>query len=103
MKFDTIIDTTPKQASFEVHRSKTGNPCILGNTGTGGSFSLKVIRVSGGRETIYPLPVRDLCLYEVAVGDTIVITEDKDGTFVMRPFCVQKITDEHVVAVWPAQ
>ena len=80
-----------------------GIPCIIGNAsermGDDETYFRVVFQSSGEREMMHPLPVRDLCLYEVAVGDFITMMERVDGTLYVNAYYVQQITDRYVVAI----
>ena len=91
-----------QRISFERH-NVDGTPCIIGNASehmsNDAAFFVAVFSAAGGRTTILPLPVRDLCLYEVHEGDFISVMERVDGTLFVDSYFVVSITDTHIQAI----
>ena len=91
-----------KRAAFERH-DVDSMPCIIGNAsermGDDATFFVAVFSAAGGRTTMHPLPVRDLCLYEVHEGDFIGVMERVDGTLFVDSYFVKSITDTHILAI----
>ena len=92
-----------KVMAFEVHRIKEKIPCIIGNAKEKMSSSdmlfIAVIRPTDGRTVIHPLPVRDLCFYEVHIGDYISVFEVVDDVLYINGYMITEITDTHVIAI----
>lgn len=91
-----------KHIAFERHNTG-GVPCIIGNakkhTNDADTFFVVVFSAAGGRTTIHPLPVRDLCLYEVHEGDCVSIMERDNSMLYVDSYRVTTITDKSIQAV----
>ena len=91
-----------KHIAFERHNTG-GVPCIIGNakkhTNDADTFFVVVFHHAGGRTAAHPLPVRDLCLYEVHEGDYVSIMERDNSMLYVDSYRVTTITDKSIQAV----
>lgn len=91
-----------QRVAFERH-DVDSMPCIIGNAKKhmtdADKFFLAVFSAAGGRTTIHPLPVRDLCLYEVHEGDFVSILEHDNATLYIDSYYITGITDKLIQAV----
>ena len=86
---------------FELHMTSNKTPCIVGNAkkqmGEDDDIFISVYQPAGGRTKMYPLPVKDSCLYEIFIG----VLERVDSKLFVNTFCITNIDDSKncVVAV----
>ena len=88
--------------AFERH-NVDGAPCIIGNASkhmkNNTTLFVVVFHHAGGRTAAHPLPVRDLCLYEVHEGDYVSIMERDNSMLYVDSYRVTTITDKSIQAV----